>query len=101
LFPNTIAYEPGLSVKDYIKRAGGYSQSADTSRVILARRDGSFADVAGGSWSLFGSNSDLQIKPGDQILVLPKVQTKSIEVTRGISQILYQIAIATKVVLDL
>lgn len=101
LFPNTIAYEPGLSVKDYIKRAGGYSQSADTSRVILARRDGSFADVAGGSWSFFGSNSDLQIKPGDQILVLPKVQTKSIEVTRGISQILYQIAIATKVVLDL
>lgn len=101
LFPNTIAYEPNLSVKDYIKRAGGYSQSADTSRVILARRDGSFEDVAGGSWSLFGSNSDVRIKPGDQILVLPKVQTKSIEVARGISQILYQIAIATKVVLDL
>lgn len=101
LFPNTIAYEPNLSVRDYIKRAGGYSQSADTSRVILARRDGSFEDVAGGSWSLFGSNSDVKIRPGDQILVLPKVQTKSIEVARGISQILYQIAIATKVVLDL
>jgi hypothetical protein len=29
------------------------------------------------------------------------VQTKSIEVTRGISQIIYQIAIAAKVILDL
>lgn len=102
LFPNAIAYEPGLSVSDYIKRAGGYSQSADTSRVILARRDGSFEDVAGrGAWGLFGNGGGAQVRPGDEILVLPKVQTKSIEVARGISQILYQIAIATKVVLDL
>jgi hypothetical protein len=34
-------------------------------------------------------------------MVLPEVGSRSIEVTRGITQILYQIAIAAKVALDL
>jgi len=102
LFPNAIAHDPKLDLQDYIKRAGGYSQSADTSRVIVAHRDGGFEEGSAGSWSFFGNaSSQVAIKEGDEILVLPKVQTKSIEVTRGISQIIYQIAIAAKVILDL
>jgi hypothetical protein len=34
-------------------------------------------------------------------MVLPKVDTKNIEVTRGITQILYQIAVAAKVAFGL
>jgi hypothetical protein len=103
VFPNAIAHDPKLGLQDYIKRAGGYAQSADTSRVIVAHRDGSFEEAGGGSgWSFFTADSDdVAIKSGDEILVLPKVKTKSIEVTRGISQIIYQIAIAAKVILDL
>ena len=101
IFPNAIAYETSIALQDYIKRAGGYSQSADTSRIIVAHRDGSYEESGGGSgWFGIGGNQ-VTVKPGDEILVLPKVQTKSIEVTRGISQILYQFAIAAKVVLDL
>ena len=40
-------------------------------------------------------------RPGDEIMVLPVIGSKNIEVTRGISTILYQLAIAAKVVLDL
>jgi protein involved in polysaccharide export with SLBB domain len=102
IFPNAVAFDPGLELKDYIKRAGGYSQSADTSRVIVAHRDGSFEEAGTGNWSLFGNaRNRLVIQQGDEILVLPKIQTKSIEVTRGISQIVYQLAIAAKVILDL
>lgn len=102
IFPNAIAHDSGLSIDDYIRRAGGYTQSADTSRVIVAHRDGSFDESGGGtSWGLFGSNSQVTIKPGDEILVLPKVQTKSVEIARGITQIIYQLAIAAKVILDL
>jgi len=102
VFPNAIAHDPKLVLNDYIKRAGGYSQSADTSRVIVAHRDGSFEDASRGSWDFFGNDSQATaIKQGDEILVLPKVKTKSIEVTRGITQIIYQIAIAAKVILDL
>lgn len=42
-----------------------------------------------------------KIQQGDEILVLPKAQTKGIELTRGITQVLYQIAVAAKVALDL
>jgi len=102
LFPNAVAHDAKLSLDDYIKRAGGYSQSANTSRVIIAHRDGSFEETGGGGWDLFGLNgAQAAIKSGDEILVLPKVQTKSIEVTRGITQIIYQLAIATKVILGL
>ena len=41
------------------------------------------------------------MRPGDEILVLPKVKTKSIEVARGITQTIYQIAIAAKVAVGL
>jgi hypothetical protein len=39
--------------------------------------------------------------PGDEIMILPKIDSKNIEVTRGITQILYQIAIAAKVAFGL
>ena len=34
-------------------------------------------------------------------MVLPKYETKNLEVTRGISTILYQMAVAAKVILEL
>lgn len=102
VFPNAVAFEPQLSLQDYIKRAGGYAQSANTSRIIVARRDGSYAEANNGGWRWFGNGgNDVTIQAGDEILVLPKIQTKSIEVTRGITQIIYQLAIAAKVILDL
>lgn len=101
IFPSAVAFESGMGLADYVKRAGGYSQSADTSRIIVAHRDGSYEEVEeqGGWFRLGGARID--VRAGDQILVLPKVQTKSIEVARGVTQILYQIAIAAKVVLGL
>ncbi len=39
--------------------------------------------------------------PGDMIIVLPKVGVRSLEVARGITQILFQIAVVAQVVLDL
>ena len=41
------------------------------------------------------------VLPGDEIMVLPMYETKNLEVTRGISTILYQLAVAAKVILDL
>ena len=42
-----------------------------------------------------------KLQPGDEIMVLPKYESKNIEVTRGISTILYQLAVAAKVVLTI
>lgn len=88
--PSAIAFDSRSSVKDYVRLAGGTTQRGRNARVLLLRRDGSFAD-----------DVRARPQPGDEILVLPRARTKSLEVTRGITQILYQLAIAARVVVDL
>jgi len=89
LFPNALVYKPGASVGDYVAMAGGYTQSADTSKEIVLHPNGTVAEA--------GTSP----QPGDEVMILPKIDSKNIEVTRGITQILYQIAIAAKVAFGL
>ncbi|MGL5102317.1 MAG: polysaccharide biosynthesis/export family protein [Plesiomonas sp.] len=91
LFPNAVSWQKGNDAKDYIKQVGGFSQNSDNSKVIIIRQNGE-SESAG---------YFTKVNAGDEIMVLPKVDSKNIEVTRGISTILYQIAIAAKVVLDI
>ncbi len=103
LFPTAIAYSADYGLEDYIKAAGGYSQNADASRVVLAHRDGTFEEVEHHAISLLDVTgaSRHQVRDGDQILVLPKIDVKSRQIVKDLSQILYQIAISAKVVLGL
>lgn len=91
LFPNAIAFDAGLRLEDYIRRAGGYTQNADNSRVVVAHRDGSFDEGA----------SNPTLRAGDDVLVLPKVDVKSRQIWKDLTQIIYQIAVSAKVVLGL
>lgn len=100
LFPNAVAFDSALQLDDYIRRAGGYAQNADTSRVLVAHRDGSFEE-AGEEGGLFGGGTRADVRPGDEILVLPRIDVKSRQIAKDLTQILYQIAVSAKVVLGL
>jgi protein involved in polysaccharide export with SLBB domain len=89
LFPNAIAFDAKLDLEDYIDRAGGFTQNADNSRIIIAHRDGSFEQDSG------------DLRAGDEVLVLPKVDVKSRQIWKDMTQIIYQIAISAKVVFGL
>ncbi|MFJ2993428.1 polysaccharide biosynthesis/export family protein [Pandoraea sp. NPDC087047] len=91
IFPNAVSWQDGDNANDYIERSGGYLQGESKSRVVVIRQNGEVVSMS----------SRTLIDAGDEIMVLPKVQTKHVEVTRGITQILYQIAVAAKVVLGL
>lgn len=90
-FANGVEYQPNRSALSYIEQVGGFSQKSNKSKVIVIHQNGEAELVAKGS----------KIQMGDEIMVLPKASSKSIEVARGITAILYQIAIMTKVALDL
>lgn len=90
LIPSALVFEARASAEDYISRSGGYTQGADKAKVIVMRQDGSVVEGARASMA-----------PGDELMVLPKIETKSVELTRGITQIIYQIAVAAKVLFDL
>lgn len=91
LFPSSVAHEPQLKVRDYLARAGGYTQNADSSRLVLARRDGSFTEVA----------ESATVRSGEEILVLPKLDVKSRQIWKELLQSVYQLVFSAKVVFGL
>jgi protein involved in polysaccharide export with SLBB domain len=101
LFPNAIAYDKSLVLDDYVRRAGGYTQNADAARVVVAHRDGSFSESREKQGFFSSGHEAVDVRAGDEILVLPKIDVKSRQIAKDLTQILYQIAISAKVVLGL
>lgn len=90
LVPTSLVYQENWLLQDYIDKTGGFTEQADEDRIVVIRQSGEVI-----------SDASVMIRPGDEIMVLPKVPTKNIQLATSITQILYQIAIAAKVILDL
>jgi protein involved in polysaccharide export with SLBB domain len=90
IVPQAVVFKPGMSAKDYIEGAGGFTQRADEDHILVVRQNGAVV-----------SAKDVALRTGDEILVMPEVPTKNLPLATAISQILFQIAVATKVALDL
>ncbi len=97
LYPNAQLHEEKFDTQDFINRAGGFTANADKSSILLFRKDGSI-DNSKSTRTAFRSTRKVQ--PGDEIVVLPKADVKSLQLAKDITQILYQIAIATRVAVD-
>lgn len=91
LMAQAVMYQEGLIAEDYIGKSGGYTDRAESDRVIILRAN---AEVVMG-------NLDSAILPGDEILVPPRVDTKALQNIVDVTQIMYQIAVAAAVVLRL
>lgn len=63
--PGSYSYRPGLTVADYIKRAGGYAQFSDDSLTFVVQPDGSARRLER-SWLGYDAQS---LPPGSSIVV--------------------------------
>ncbi|EWY38919.1 sugar transporter [Skermanella stibiiresistens SB22] len=88
LVPQAVVYSPRSSAEDYIARSGGLTERADPDRFAIMRANGA-VEIA----------STEPLRPGDSLLVLPKVDTKGLQITKDIMQVIYQIAVAAAVAL--
>jgi protein involved in polysaccharide export with SLBB domain len=97
LMPQAIVYNSNATIRDYVAWAGGFSERANDERIAVVRANGLtvFLDEHN-SWLTDENKQGLQA--GDQILVLPKIDTKLLQSVKDITQIVYQIAIAANVV---
>lgn len=95
LFPTAITYNQEKSIEEFIANAGGATDDLDDMNILLMKPNGSFVNV----------NSDLgdedEVQPGDEIFVLAKPDVKSLQLTKDITQVLYQVAVSAAVVLAL
>lgn len=97
MFPNAILMDSSRTVGDYIRLAGGFTQKATNSRVLLLHRDGTFSQIDKDDLE----KSSVKVRAGDEIFVLPQVDTKSLQITKDITQVLYQIAVSAGVLVAL
>lgn len=97
LMPQAIVYNPDAKITDYLAWAGGFSERADDERIAIVHANGltTFVSAQSGHW--FSESQGNTLAPGDQILVLPKIDTKLLQAVKDITQIVYQIAIAANV----
>ncbi|WP_282177124.1 polysaccharide biosynthesis/export family protein [Vibrio nereis] len=87
LMPQAVVFNDKASARDYVAWAGGFTDRADDSRIAVVRANG-----------LVEFGRDYDIRPGDQIMVLPKVDNKVMQAVKDLTQIIYQIAVAANVV---
>ena len=91
LYPQVVVYRKGTTLSEYIKRTGGFTHKALQDNFIVIHPD----------QTVIQGDSTTIIYPGDQIIVLPKIDTKDRQVMTDFSQILYQLAVTAKIALGL
>jgi len=95
MLPGAQTFVEGMSFDEYIDSCGGYSFRADDEKILIIQKNGQV--ITYDSTSFFGE--EYQVKAGDSILVLGKVDTKYLQVVKDITQIIYQLALGASVVL--
>lgn len=90
IVPKSVVYDPKMRLADYIAAAGGFTERADKSHILLARQNGEILEATGGN-----------VRPGDLLMVMPYYDPKGFQILKDIMGVLYQIAVATKVVVSL
>ncbi len=85
-------YHPGLSRDDYINQSGGLTDQADRRRIYVVRADG---NVVTGNRGWFRSGTDVEINPGDAIVVpLNAEKLPALTLWQSASSIIFNIAFA-------
>ena len=89
-------YRPGLSRDDYVALSGGPTVRADKSRIYIVHADGSVVANEGARWF---RSSNVQMDPGDTVVVpLNAEHIPALPLWQAVTQVLYNIAIATAAV---
>jgi len=86
LMPQGVVYNKDAKLDDYIAWAGGFTERAQDKRIALVKANG-----------FITFDQTATVEKGDQVLVLPKVDTKIMQSIKDITQVMYQVAIAANV----
>ena len=88
--PQAMVWHTKKSSSAYIKDAGGYTSRADRNVSLVMRQNGAVV-----------RSDNVDVMPGDQILVLPKVESKIMQAVKDVALVLYQVAVSSRLVLGL
>ena len=90
LVSQAMLFKEGRRARDYIELAGGFSHQALRSSLVVVHANG---EVSRGENPV--------VRAGDELIVLPKVPVKNLQIASTIVDIIYKIAIAASVAVQL
>lgn len=90
LIPKAVTWEKGMTLDTYLASAGGLSDRADKRNILIVGQNGEVSRA-----------DSRNVEPGDRILVMPKFDSKNVQLVKDFAQVLYQIAVAVKVAVGL
>ena len=82
--PGAVPFNPQATRINYIDQAGGFTERGKPGNVILRRASG-----------LLVLDPNATIKPGDEIIVMPFVESGTFEITQDLVGLIYQMAAAS------
>jgi len=85
-----MLHREGLRARDYIELAGGFSDQAFTGRLVVMHPNGEVT-----------TSKNPVVSAGDEIIVMPEVPTKNLQLASILADIIYKVAIATSVALGI
>ena len=87
VMPQAMVWSAKKDLDDYIRGAGGFNSRSDPDTVIVVHRNGAVTP------------DTREIRAGDQIMVLPRVESKSLQSLKDISQVMMQVAVSARCIL--
>ena len=82
LNPGGVVWREGMTIRQYLEAAGGVTQRGDEDAVMIRRASGQvILDPREGP------------RPGDELIALPQLGSKSFQITRDLLQLIYQTAL--------
>jgi len=91
MVPQALVYSPKISLAGYIEKVGGFTDRADPQRTLVVHRNG----------EVVVQDEGLVVQPGDEILVLPAVPVKNLQIASTITEVIFRIALAAATVFGL
>jgi protein involved in polysaccharide export with SLBB domain len=82
--PQEVKFDPAKTRADYISLAGGTTERGQATRTIIKRLSGRLV-----------LDPKAAIMPGDELIVLPYVETEDFVVTEDVLSLIYQVAAST------
>ena len=89
LMPQAVVYNADANLDDYVAWAGGFTERANDKRIAIVHANG-----------LVEFKGQGKVQPGDQVLVLPQVDIKTMQSFKDVTQIISQIAVAAHVAIN-
>jgi protein involved in polysaccharide export with SLBB domain len=92
LMPQSLVYNDNAEISDYIAWTGGFSERANDERILIIKANGSVL------FETIDNHDTRLLAAGDQIVVLPRIDAKTLQAVKDITQIIYQIAVAANAI---